>query len=1105
MRKKCITPLIWDKKTCGLALPKVPIIMKSLFYACLLSSAGLTYASNSYAQTTMVSINVENQTVKEVLDEIENTTEYSFFYNTRHVDLDRKVSVNINNADIFEVLDDVFSGTNVVYSVKDRSIILSVKEISPVIAQNDNKITGTIVDASGIPVIGANVMVKGTSNGTITDMDGRFTLDVPKDAVLEVSYIGYSTQTVKVGGQKSLSITLREDTQKLDEVVVVGYGSLNRKNVTSSITTIKSKDLNVGVYTDPGQMLQGKVPGLNIVQSSDPNSSVSSILLRGASTFRNEASSPYYVIDGVPGMDLSLISPDDIESIDVLRDATATAIYGSKAANGVIVVTTKKGKSGTTNINYSGYVAFDHMLKGLDMMSANELRDYAKNNNLSLNNDEGASTNWSDEVIRTAISHNHNLSISGGNDKSKYSASFNYIEKEGIITGTDMDRINARTFVETKGLNDRLNVSINLNASVTNSNKVSTGSKGQSVYHSIYSYTPLAPVKNDDGSWYENSTVSQNFNPVSMINEDLLNEQTKDLQGTAKASLDIMDGLVYNVIYSYSNKQLNKNTYHSTNSQIDKHNGSATRASYESKRSVFETYFNYDKTFNKVHKLGLMAGYSWEESNNKNGFELTVKDFYNDDLSYYNLGAGNKVELSDIPFSEYNALRMISFYGRVNYAFNSKYMLQATVRRDGSSAFGKNNRWATFPSASLAWRLSEEGFIKNLNIFDDLKFRVGYGVSGNSFGFDAFSAIQTYGPSGFFTYTDPKGISSIYRTLSALRNNNPDLKWESTSMFNVGLDYSFFGGRLNGTIEYYDKETSDLIYDYPVSTNRYQYQFMAANVGDISNKGIEISINAIPVKTSNFQWETSLNISHNKNVVEKLSNDIYSVKYIEPDASDPYISGFSGAKTQRIMEGYPIGTFYMWEWAGYNEQGISVFVDRDSDGNVVGTTMTPEDHDRTVVGNAQPKVNFGWNNTLTWKKWSLTAFMQGVLGNKIFNATKAYFSNVGNVEFGYNILKDVPTEQKTTDIVAQAPSDRYLENGSYLRLSQLTLGYNFGNIGNWVKNVNLYATCNNVFTITGYSGRDPEINLGGLTPGIDNRDIYYPRTRSFLLGLKVNF
>ncbi len=812
-------------------------------------------------------------------------------------------------------------------------------------------------------------------------------------------------------------------------------------------------------------------------------------------------------------MSLSLIAPEDIESIDVLRDASATAIYGSKAANGVILITTKKGsKSEHTSVNYSAYLAFDNIAKRLDMMTADELRTYAKENNITLPNDKGANTNWNDEVLRTAISHNHNVSINGGSEKTQYSASMSYQNKQGIVRGTDFERFGGRAFLQTKALNDRLTLAFNVNAAQSKGTTVDSAKDGQSVFDAMNYYSPLVPVTNADGSWYSDKTISQNFNPVSMINEDTFENNKKLLQGTAKGTLDITKDLKWNLSLSYQDEQYIWNEYHTSKSQYNTRNGEAKRIATENKKKILETYINYDHTFANIHKLGLMAGYSWEQNDDNDSFGLDVYDFYNDNTTFYNLNLANKMDWQNGGITSNNnghleTLRMISFYGRINYSFNSKYLLQATIRRDGSSAFGKNNRWGTFPSASLAWRMSEEKFIKDLNVFDDLKFRVGYGVSGNSLGFGAYSAIQTYSTSGWFNYTNANGTQNSYHTLAAASNANPDLKWERTAMLNIGLDFSFFGGRLGGTIEYYDKRTSDLIYTYEVSTNRYPFGTMPANVGDISNKGIEFTINATPIQTKNFSWQTSLNLSHNKNNVESISNSEYSVDYIR--AADPEIAGYSSnADVQRIMEGHPIGTFYTYEWAGYNNQGVSIFYVHDPEtGERTGETTTdPEtDRDRTITGCAQPDLNLGWSNNFQYKNWNLDLFFTGVLGQDIYNATAEQYSNVSFVKEGRNVLKSVATEHRATDTQSQAPSNRWIENGSYFRLSSVSLGYTFGKIGNWINSLKLYATCNNVFTITGYSGRDPEINLGGLEPGMDRRTNYYPRTRSFMIGVNMNF
>lgn len=970
-------------------------------------------------------------------------------------------------------------------------------------------VTGHVKSTSGDPLIGVNVVEKGTTNGTVTDMDGNFSLRVEKGKTLVFSYIGFLSQENVVKGNR-MNITLKEDTETLDEVVVIGYGSMQRKDVTSSITTVKAEDMNVGVITTPAQMLQGKVPGLTIANTSDPNGSAS-ISLRGASSLRTgEAMEPYYVVDGVPGVSISLVAPEDIESIDVLRDASATAIYGSKAANGVIIITTKKGKKdGRTSVSYSGYVAWDRTLKTLDMMTADELLSYAKTNNITqlndyYNVDNPANTNWQDEVLRTGFSHNHNVSINGGNEKTNYSASLNFQDREGVVRGTNMDRLNARTFVQTKALNNRLELALSLNASIRNSSTGPTDIQGRSVLDAMYYYNPLVPVKNEDGTWYRNLNISQNYNPLSMINEDRYDTKEKLLQGTAQATLHIIDGLDWNLNLSYQNQQYIYNIYNTTQTQlpsvVSKH-GQADRSTTENIRKQMETYLNWNHTFADAHKVGIMLGYSWEQADNNDGFGLRVYNFYNDDLTYHNLGMANNMDINDVISNNLSTLRMISFYGRINYSYKSRYLLQATVRRDGSSAFGENNHWATFPSVSAAWRITEEQFMKNQHVFDDLKLRVGYGVSGNSLGFDAFIARPLYGATGWFTYVNPDGSTSNYRMLGATRNANPDLKWESTSMFNIGIDFGFLHNRLSGTIEYYDKRTSDLIYDYPVSTNRYPYGTMTANVGNISNKGIEITINAVPVQTHNFTWSTTLNLSHNKNVVEKLTNASYSVPYI--DMADPDV--VTGEKVQRIMEGSPIGQFYTYEWAGYNENGVSVFNDYDADGNLIGTTDAPTDEDRRKTGSAQPKLTYGWNNDFTWKNWTLTAFFQGVAGNQIYNATRNYYNNVGLVAAGKNVLSEVATEQNFSDSNAHRPSDRYLESGSYFRLATLTLGYNFGKLGDWVNNLRIYATCNNVFTITGYKGLDPEVYLGGLTPGVDWRQTQYPRTRTFMVGVNVNF
>lgn len=961
-----------------------------------------------------------------------------------------------------------------------------------------SKVSGTVKDANGEPLIGVSVMEVGTNNGAVTDINGNYTLNVKPGAKLKFSYIGFTSKTIKASGNSQ--IVLDEDNTALNEVVVVGYGTMRRKDVTSSITTVKAEDLNQGVFTDPGQMLQGKVPGLVVSSTADPNGSPT-ITLRGASTLRTGAMSPYYVVDGIPGVDISIVSPEDIESIDVLRDATATAIYGSKAANGVIIITTKKGAEEKTNVSYNGYVAFDNILKKYDVCTADDLRQYAKDNNITLK-DGGANTDWQDEVLRTGISHNHNVNISGGNGSTNYMISADLRKREGVIKMTGFDRFNVRSLVSTKTLKDHLTVSLGANMMYGKHFGVPSGNEGASVLDAMNYYSPTNAIKNADGTWTVGSG-SKNYNPLALMEENKSETVWKRNQFVGKTALELWKGFVWSVNYSWSNYQSTYSAYNTRNSQLEgigNKNGQATRNTYFGREQTFETYLNYDFKVGKS-KWGLMGGYSWEEKKNNDGFGLSVEGYYNDDLGWYNmsyaqtiLGVQNSVQSGYL-----EKVRNISFYGRVNYSFDSRYMLQATIRRDGSSVFGKNNRWGTFPSVSAAWNITEEKFMQNQHIFDNLKLRAGYGISGNAMGFDVYSSYNTYGASGTFVYD-----GKTYRTYGATKNANPDLKWESTGMLNIGLDFAFLKGRLNGTVEVYHKKTKDLIWSYPVSTTQYIYGWMDANVGEMTNKGIEFTLNAVPVRTKNFMWSTTLNLSHNKNTVDKMQNETFHTTNLTQ--GDPMVAGVSAdGWTQRIMEGEPIGTFYTYQYAGI-VNGRSEYYVLDENGNRTGeTTNNPSLKDRSITGCAQPKLNAGWNNTLTYKNWSLNAFITGVFGNDVYNSARAHYTAAQMFSDGKNVLKEF-LSNPVGDASSSLPSDRYIEKGSYVRLQTLSLSYTFRNCFNdWIQDLTLYGTANNLFTITNYKGLDPEVNMGGIDPGIDYRWSRYPHTRTFMVGVKINF
>lgn len=837
-----------------------------------------------------------------------------------------------------------------------------------------------------------------------------------------------------------------------------------------------------------------------VSSTADPNGSPT-ITLRGASTLRTGAMSPYYVVDGIPGVDISIVSPEDIESIDVLRDATATAIYGSKAANGVIIITTKKGAEEKTNVSYNGYVAFDNILKKYDVCTADDLRQYAKDNNITLK-DGGANTDWQDEVLRTGISHNHNVNISGGNGSTNYMISADLRKREGVIKMTGFDRFNVRSLVSTKTLKDHLTVSLGANMMYGKHFGVPSGNEGASVLDAMNYYSPTNAIKNADGIWTVGSG-SKNYNPLALMEENKSETVWKRNQFVGKTALELWKGFVWSVNYSWSNYQSTYSAYNTRNSQLEgigNKNGQATRNTYFGREQTFETYLNYDFKVGKS-KWGLMGGYSWEEKKNNDGFGLSVEGYYNDDLGWYNmsyaqtiLGVQNSVQSGYL-----EKVRNISFYGRVNYSFDSRYMLQATIRRDGSSVFGKNNRWGTFPSVSAAWNITEEKFMQNQHIFDNLKLRAGYGISGNAMGFDVYSSYNTYGASGTFVYD-----GKTYRTYGATKNANPDLKWESTGMLNIGLDFAFLKGRLNGTVEVYHKKTKDLIWSYPVSTTQYIYGWMDANVGEMTNKGIEFTLNAVPVRTKNFMWSTTLNLSHNKNTVDKMQNETFHTTNLTQ--GDPMVAGVSAdGWTQRIMEGEPIGTFYTYQYAGI-VNGRSEYYVLDENGNRTGeTTNNPSLKDRSITGCAQPKLNAGWNNTLTYKNWSLNAFITGVFGNDVYNSARAHYTAAQMFSDGKNVLKEF-LSNPVGDASSSLPSDRYIEKGSYVRLQTLSLSYTFRNCFNdWIQDLTLYGTANNLFTITNYKGLDPEVNMGGIDPGIDYRWSRYPHTRTFMVGVKINF
>jgi TonB-dependent starch-binding outer membrane protein SusC len=953
------------------------------------------------------------------------------------------------------------------------------------------KITGKVTDDKGGPLPGVSIVVKGTTIGVLTDADGQFVLDVKSpEAVLEFSFVGYEPQTIAVGKQTTINVKLVEKNVSIEQVVVVGYGKTAKKDITGAVSTVSVKEMNKGAYSSPSQMLQGKVPGLSITASGDPTAKPS-ITLRGPSTLRTGAAmEPFYVIDGVPGASIESVASDDIVTMDVLRDASSTAIYGARAANGVIMVTTKRSKGGQSYVNFNSYLASETIANKIEVLSADELRSYLKTVNKVPFSDTGASTDWQKEVSQNGFAQNYNVSFGGGSDKTTYGVSMNYLDNKGVIKTSSLDRWTARMNIDQKFWNDKATIGLNLTNSTTNKQIVNSN-----VFSNMLKYLPTVGIYNADGSFFENTQNSNYSNPVALLNNDLEFQKILNQLANATLKVQILPTLTYNANVSLQNTQTMDNQYAKQASSLHLGaNGYAIRNEYSNKSTILENYLTYEQTFNK-HNLKVLLGYSWQEDKTNDGFQSANSNFITDDVLYNNMSLGSspdKVTNADkFGTATIQTLRIISYYSRVNYQFNNKYLLQATIREDGSSAFGDNNQWGTFPSASVGWRIISEPWMAKVKALSDLKLRIGYGVSGNSLGFDPMISKLKYGVTGT-TYINGVQIQAVGVT----QNANPDLKWESTAMTNIGLDFGFLDNRITGTLEVYNKQTSDLIWNYPVSTTKYLYPYLIANVGKISNKGVELQINATPVKTKDFTWTTSLTMSKNKNKVESLSNDQFPT-FTEIQTAQIGGKGQSGNPTQIIKEGEPIGTFFVRQYAGRNDKGVSMFYKA----NGVDTSKVVTVADFKQSGSAQPKLMYGWSNDFSYKNWDFSFFLRGVSGNLILNGTLAALNDVNNAS--NNNIPKFSLGEPATDVNSFYYSTRYLEDGSYLRLDNATLGYTLKLNSTKLKSCRFYITANNLFVITKYKGIDPEINLGGIEPGIDNNN-FYPKTRTFMFGVNVN-
>jgi len=941
-------------------------------------------------------------------------------------------------------------------------------------------VTGTVTSVSGEPIPGVTVLIPGTTTGTITDFDGKYSLEIGDATQLNYSFVGLKTQTVEVAGRSVINVTMEEDAIALTEVVAIGYGTQTRREISGSVANISEKNFNKGVTQNAVDLLKGKVAGLTITQGSGDVTRDQTIRLRGTSSLTG-SSQPFIVIDGVPGMSLSSVAPHDIESISVLKDASAAAIYGSRSASGVILVTTKKGKKDMSMVEYDGYVAFSDVTNVPDLLTASEWRDYASQNNVNTSGlDKGANTDWFDEIMRTGVSQNHSLSLSGGGKTSSYRASVSYLGQEGVVMDNEMERYNARITFNQKALNDRLDLTFT--GAMTMRDYSPTDTRN---FVLAYNMIPVYPVKNDDGTWFDTQEYDQG-NPVRNITYNKFQNKNSIFYGNLKADLTLFEGFTAGINLL---KQRSMNDYGQyLDSQTERgrnDQGFAQRTNWTSDKNLLETTLNYRKEMDS-HTLNVLAGYSYEDNFYQNSGAQN-RQFVTNFFGYNNMSSGENLRSGDV-WSGANMNKLISFFGRVNYSYLDKYILTVSLRQDGSSKFGANHKWATFPSISAAWRVNEESFLKSADYLDDLKIRVGYGVSGNQDGIDPYRSLQLYGASGQY-YDNGKW----FRAYQISQNANPDLKWEETAMFNAGIDFSFLNSRISGTIEYYDKTTNDLLYTYAVPVPPYLYPNMLANVGSMSNKGVELLLSGDIIRTNDLRWTASLNLAHNKNEITKLSSEEFSTSSIKTGSA--WIRGGSDNTTHIVEEGREVGTFYGWLCSGLDENGKYIMDDM-----IDGKAGLTND-DRTYIGSAQPKLTYGLANIIAWKNWELNFFLRGVYGNDLLNFSKMSYATTQWLP-GANVLHEALTSGLTDN---PKYSSYYIEKGSFLRLDNASLGYTFDVSGiKEIQKLRVYVTGQNLFTITNYTGLDPEIEMSGLDPGVEGRD-YYPKSRIISVGVNISF
>jgi len=964
------------------------------------------------------------------------------------------------------------------------------------------QVKGIVVDPLG-PVYGATVLEKGTSTGVSTGLDGdfQFTVSGP-DAIVEVSCIGYTTLTFKAS-EVPATINLAEDTTFLEEVVVIGYGSQKKKEVTGSVASIKSEDFNAGVKTNPMGLLQGKVAGLNIIKTtSDPTQTGYNIQIRGFSTLdKGAGTSPLYIVDGVPVSNIDNISSDEIASMDVLKDGSAAAIYGTRGTNGVIIITTKRGENfddvADTHVEYAGYASLSVKNGDMGMASPEEYRKLAELSNgmvkpslYTAADGSTYNTDWLAEITRgAAMAHNHNVAIVGSSRKFNYRASVNYKNAEGIAKNTNRNEFITKLAAGQKALDGWLDLQYDLSYMHYRNDYFCGDFKYAALLNPTY---PIYDATTDSGYYFPTETGA--VNPVENMNRKESYGDGNYFRGSVKATLNIkpVEGLKINAFGAVEEGDNRNFSYnHGVNTNLSD-SGTAARGNNFSYSRLLEITADYVRNFNG-HSLALVGGFSWQNFL-YDGADMSNKGFPTDDAKYYQIGNGDATKQYLNVSSYRNSNTLAAFFFRANYNYKDKYLFSASVRREGSSRFGANHKWGYFPAFSAGWRISGEDFMKNVSWVNDLKLRAGFGVTGNNLASDLRS-IEMLSNGGTFWYNG----QYVY-TYAVAQNVNPDLKWEKKYEYNLGADYSLLDNRIYGSLDVYYRHTADLLWDYEVPTPPYQFHTLLANAGQMDSYGAELSLSYVAIKKSDFSWTTTPTISFNRNYITKLSDPAKGFNYKETTSGGVGENGIMNTNTQILIEGEPVGAFYGLDFAGFKSDGTWMF--NTPEGGVVSGANATEGH-RQVIGNAQPLLTFGWNNTLRYKNWDASLFFRGVYGNKILNLTRWAYGPQDSQTFNV-FMKDIDGAKTVLSDKAHF-SSYYLEDGSYVKLDNLTIGYTFNLKDNkFIRSARIYATGQNLLTITKYSGQDPEVNTTGVwDAGIDWCS-FYPTVATFLVGVNIS-